>query len=361
MHVKVFSSLDKLRESWLTLQQQGVFYIFQSIQWIDVWLQTAGKGLKEELFILAVSQTENDPPFMIIPLSIYKKNGIRYLGSLGGGHTDFAGAVLQNNAQSLYSTELLWENIIKKARLNRVDIIRIRKIPSMIENIPNPLFSSLCVHEEMNYAINLKTTWEKYYSSKIKTKIKSDLKRRKKLLTEQGVVKFYVAENKDEKNRLTKVMISQKTKRYQYKNIKNQFELADNIDLYIQVTDKLPTSHLSALMLNDIVLAVHWGIVFDGRFYHIMPAHDEKYGKYAPGKILLMHLIEWSFQNKLSYFDFTCGNEIYKKDFANVENILYEFNKPISLKGKIYFDFRNKLGELKERMKTNKSLSETNS
>jgi CelD/BcsL family acetyltransferase involved in cellulose biosynthesis len=240
-----------------------------------------------------------------------------------------------------------------------VDIIRIRKIPLLIDDIPNLLYTGACIHEEMNYSIILNESWDNYYSLR-KSKIKADSKRRTKLLSEKGRLRFYVPSNKEEMIDLTKVMIQQKEARYKHKKFNNQFRDVENINFYSEATKNFPdgTPHLSALLLDNKIIAIHWGLVYDNRFYHIMPAHDHEWSKYAPGRLLLQNLIEWSFENKLEYFDFTCGDEIYKKDWSNIERSLYEYRQVLSLKARLFLYVFSKIELLKIVIKKNKTLFE---
>ena len=43
----------------------------------------------------------------------------------------------------------------------------------------------------------------------------------------------------------------------------------------------------------------------------------EDFEKYSPGRILISLLIKWSISKKLKFFDFTLGDESYKKSWSN--------------------------------------------
>ena len=52
---------------------------------------------------------------------------------------------------------------------------------------------------------------------------------------------------------------------------------------------------------------------------------------------MLLELIKWSIENRLNLFDFTVGEEHYKKDWCDSEIKLYEMVKPMTIKGNIFW------------------------
>ena len=75
---------------------------------------------------------------------------------------------------------------------------------------------------------------------------------------------------------------------------------------------------------DEKILSVHWGVVYKNIFYHLMPSISQnEFMKYAPGRLLLFNLIQWSIDNKIYKFDFTIGDEGYKRDWTKENNFLY--------------------------------------
>jgi CelD/BcsL family acetyltransferase involved in cellulose biosynthesis len=73
---------------------------------------------------------------------------------------------------------------------------------------------------------------------------------------------------------------------------------------------------VSSLTAGDRVLAVHIGMVDQGRFYSWVTTYDSTYSQYAPGRLLLHFLLEESFQQQHTEFDFLWGGEDYKWHYA---------------------------------------------
>ena len=339
MRIDVTSRIEHIRDDWEKLQSEGGPYLFQTIEWVEHWLLTAGEHQRIEPFLLSIRQRENDGPVLILPLGIRSFFGIRILTFLGGFHADYAGIVENPNLN--FSNVNLWDVIVEEAKKNHVDGIWIRNIPSEVGGRPNPLNTQGCSPLEEAPSINLSGSWEDFYNTRIKTKVRADSRRQRKRLSELGSLSFRVARNNDEATILTKIMVDQKQSRYDEMGIKNQFQDQANIDFYVKSTldRKGPPPHISALYLDDRVISVHWGEVYNGRFYYLMPSHDPEWDKYSPGRLLLEHLIEWSFTNNLEVFDFTVGGEGYKYDWATHEMPLYEYKRALTGKGMIFLKF----------------------
>ena len=69
-----------------------------------------------------------------------------------------------------------------------------------------------------------------------------------------------------------------------------------------------------------------------------MPWYESgEWARYSPGRLLLEHLLESSFEQGLREFDFTIGDEPYKSAFCNASDALYRLIRPRSALGWAYY------------------------
>lgn len=338
MEVRIFSEIAALRNDWLRLQSIGHACVFQTYDWAEFWLGTVGRAEKVRPFVASVYQAGQDQPFLIIPLAVHSVRGIRCLTALGGFHADYAGAVIAPEMALSYSPDVVRDAILTRARQSGVDLVWVRRIPPLIDDVPNPLYRDGSAPNDLALSARLDGSWDTYYTAQIKSRIRADSRRQIKRLSELGQLRFRIAESEQERRRLTDIMIAQKRTRYQAKNIKDQFVASSNRQFYLDAAERGMTTgvQVCALLLDEKVLAVHWGAVYGGRFYYLMPSHDPQWEKYSPGRLLLEHLMQWSFANGLRVFDFTNGDEPYKLEWASTTTPLHEFRQPVTLKGRIY-------------------------
>jgi CelD/BcsL family acetyltransferase involved in cellulose biosynthesis len=71
----------------------------------------------------------------------------------------------------------------------------------------------------------------------------------------------------------------------------------------------------SFLTLAGRPLAAHFGCLHDGRRYYFTPTYDVEHARFSPGKVLLRHLIDASFEQAV-VFDFQNDLETYKLDWS---------------------------------------------
>jgi hypothetical protein len=75
--------------------------------------------------------------------------------------------------------------------------------------------------------------------------------------------------------------------------------------------------HFSRITIDGISAAWHMGFVFKKRFYYYLPAHEERYQRFSPGKLILLKCIEDAIQKGIWVYDFLRGDESYKTGWTN--------------------------------------------
>ncbi|MGH9362137.1 MAG: GNAT family N-acetyltransferase, partial [Thermoanaerobaculia bacterium] len=136
----------------------------------------------------------------------------------------------------------------------------------------------------------------------------------------------------------------------------SRFEDPSFCALYERLAEELdPGAELrfSLLELNGKPLAYHFGFELDGKLLWYKPTFDVDWWEQSPGEVLLRHLILYVRDHGLRELDFTCGDEPFKRRFANVirENSLLSFY-PAGVRGR----GRRALQRAREGLKRRKSL-----
>jgi CelD/BcsL family acetyltransferase involved in cellulose biosynthesis len=74
-------------------------------------------------------------------------------------------------------------------------------------------------------------------------------------------------------------------------------------------------AHYAALELNGQSIAWHLGLTFRRDLYWWIPAHDEAWQTFSPGKVLLALLVEHGIRSGTSNLHFLTGLQRYKLDW----------------------------------------------
>lgn len=351
LQINIYNSFSpQLEKLWHEFEIEAAWSPFQTYGWLSHWQNTVGGPLHKIIPQIAVLKKDN-LIIAILPTGICKKMGIRVLEWLGGIHTDYMGPLLYKDYYlHINDFQTVWKEILKL--MNPVDVIHLRRQPKMIGSIENPFVTVFKVtHTDNAYKSNLTGKWEEFYNNRIKKKMRADSIRQRKCMGKKGNLVFKIADSDFEANIIIKKMIEQKSQRYQDTGVTDMLAVQQHRDFYRGMVG-LPLGAFnltcSALMINDFIVATHVGIVNENCFYYLMPANQSgEWQAYSAGRILLENLVSWSFESAIKTFDFTIGDEQYKKNWCDEEIKLFEYIEPVNYKGKCYVYFQVFIKKLK--------------
>ena len=334
--IKIFNNFDsEIEKIWINFEKDSKNYCFQNFYWLKNW--HANLTTKTKIFNILVFQ--NEKIIMIIPLYTESKNGVRILKWQGGDRADYMGCLLTTNFFIEKKNFIkIWEKI--KKEINLFDIVYLQRQPKKILNNINPFFSYLKNYEDyVTNSINLEKDFNLFLSKNVKSKFISDTKRRINGLQKLGELKFEIIDNTNdlEVKSTVKNIFIEKAQRLEKYKLKNPFN-EEAKKFYLNFDNQYFKNgylHISKLTINETTISYHWGVVYKNVFYHLVPTITEsEYVKYAPGRIHLQNLIKWATTQNILKFDFTIGNEEYKKDWTNSSEYLHSH---IELNSYFYF------------------------
>ena len=338
--IKVFSELNsELKEYWVKLETNSNNYCFQSYDWFENWVNVFQLNNKNNSICIIVILLKSEV-FGIIPFQIEAKSSLKILKWAGTDQSDYCGPILNKKFLTDKETFIdLWKQIIKS--LPSIDLIYLNKQPKSIEKIDNPFVSCLKNYKDSNtYNILLPNSWDDYVKKILKKNFFLQNERKKKQLKKAGKLKFKIATSKEEKNKFLNELILQKNIKLKLSDNKNIFK-ENSLNFYKNFENANLSNiktHLCALSLNEELIAIHWGVIYKKRFYYLLLSMKEgELDRYSPGRLLISLLIRWSISKKIKIFDFTLGEENYKKSWSNSTDELYNYIKLITLRGFILY------------------------
>ena len=334
--IKIYRTFNnELKEIWLQLEQRSHITPFQYYNWLLNWHQTAGS--KYSLFIVCVKF--GDQVEAILPLGIDSTRRVKTLEWLGGSHNDYMSPVLHLNSEKVFKDiHSIWSEVV--SALPRFDVLHLAKQVPRLGNKDNPFLNIYPSNISMNsYQSKIGSEWEVFKES-IPKKVLADSRRQRKRLSNLGSLKFNVINANENNHAFLKIMFAFKQERYKQMGVNNFLKLKEHRDFYQNIPQSISSTariHCSTLTLDGEVIALHWGLIDKSTFYYLMPAYNiSEWAKFSPGKLLLEDLMQWSIENKLSLFDFTGGEETYKKIWSNNSISLHEIIHPFTAWGYAY-------------------------
>lgn len=323
-----------LQSIWQRFEKECDHYVFQSYDWLAHWYQTIGinyHSLKPCITIV----TDNSMLVALFPFGIRKCLGARVLEFLGGDQSDYNSPLIYPEYSNPHLSNSIWESV--NNQLPTHDIQLFNKLPARLNQSENSIFHFWqCRLVNDAYAATLPESWE-LYKQCISKKMRNDSKRQLRRLAENGTVQFLIAATDEEYDRFVTAMFEQKRRRFQETGARDVLSDAATQAFYRSLRGAIGDKgsvHLSALILNDNILATHWGITYGDRFYFLIPTFaGGEWEKFSVGRLLQERIMEWAIYNGLKIFDFTIGGEQYKKIWSDREMHIYNKQNLITLMG----------------------------
>ena len=93
--------------------------------------------------------------------------------------------------------------------------------------------------------------------------------------------------------------------------------------------------HLSRLDVGDTWAAVNLGLTFGDCYYHVLASYDDgEVSRFGPGAAHLRELLQYALRRGCKRFDFTIGDEPYKRDWCETEQQLFDHSAAVTLRGR---------------------------
>ncbi|MDJ0673961.1 MAG: GNAT family N-acetyltransferase [Calothrix sp. MO_167.B42] len=156
-------------------------------------------------------------------------------------------------------------------------------------------------------------TWDKFtaHVKSRRSKLLADARRcQRKLAKDVGSITFRWQDTREE---VFDFCI--KFKSTQFHSFHKLFAQPSNVNFFIELA-KQGLLVVSSFSAGETLVAANLGALWQGRFYYWIPTYDPQYASYSPGRLMLLSILENSYEQKHQEFDFLIGREIYKWHYA---------------------------------------------
>jgi CelD/BcsL family acetyltransferase involved in cellulose biosynthesis len=317
-------------------------YIFQSREFLDIWLDTIGKASRVEPYFVMVRDADGRP-VLYLPLIIETKFNVRLLRFMDCGVADYnAPIVAAGRSLSPQEFHAVWTEVL--ALLPSFDVIDLKKIANDVAGAVNPLTYLDCTpFGDSGHAIVLTRLREQTDTRRAVVRLRRKLQTYAKGLSQIGEPRFIVNPDAAEAARVAERLLELKRQKYQRTSTPD-FLTAPGVERFyreMMSPGRLGAiSHLSALTIGDTVTSAHLGFIGRGRFYYIFPAYDTEFGRYRVGHLLLQHLIDQSVTQDFDTFDLGIGDASYKNKWATHRLALHNHERAATAAGRVYLQMR---------------------
>ena len=286
---------------------------------------------------------------MILVTSIETRGLTRRLTWLGAQLCDYNAPLLAEHFSDHMSAErfvLAWRDVVKLLQANprlRFDLIDLQKMPEAIGGQRNPFLDlqsfnfQVLPHPSGAYVANLGRDWEQFYAAKRSSQTRKKERKQLKHLAELGDVRFVDVQDGDDIVHTLDTLMSQKSRAFAKMGVEDFFARPGYREFFLDVAADPAMRemiHVSRLDVGATTAATNVGLTFRGCYYLILSSYDDgDVSRFGPGRAHLHELLRHAIDRGFQRFDFTVGDEPYKRDWSDTELRLYDHLAAVTLRG----------------------------
>lgn len=335
IRIAVYEDLSAIERDWRAFEPHADCTVFQSFDWLATWQRHIG-ARNGVLPAIVVARDGEGTILFLLPLAVRPAGFARELTWLGSELCDYNAPLLA----ATFSTRIdakrfmaLWENIARCLQDNPrlyYDSIILTKMPETVGAQQNPMrHLGGTINASGAYLTHLTGDWETFYTAKRSSATRRHDRSKRRRLAEFGEVKFVNPAGDSETLRTLDALMAQKARWFAHMGVANLFARPGYAEFYRALATDPATRHLvhvSRLDVGATAAAVNFGLTYRDCYYHMLASYDDgEVSRFGPGAAHLLDLLHLAIDRGFRIFDFTIGDERYKRDWCDTELKLYDF------------------------------------
>jgi CelD/BcsL family acetyltransferase involved in cellulose biosynthesis len=341
IQISVHENLAAIESEWRAFERTADCTVFQTFEWLDTWQRHVG-ARNDVRPAVVVGRASDGSLAFILPLATRPMPFGRELVFLGTELCDYNGPMLAAGfTAAVPDFAALWRRIgaaLKAHPRLRYDVVHLEKMPASIGSQPNPLLAlGVTDNPSGAYATALGETWDAFYAAKRSSATRSRDRGKRKKLAEHGAVAFVEPQASHDVLATIDTLVAQKSRSFARMGVSNIFARPGYLDFYRALFSDPKSrglTHLSRLDCGAEPVAVNLGLTFRGTYYHLQASHtDGEASRFGPGAAHLHDLLRNAIERGFVRYDFTIGDEPYKRDWCDGVIPLYDYYAAASPRG----------------------------
>lgn len=347
--IAVRSDPAAVMTDWEALEPQAT--AFQTRAWLlPLYRIVAPKFGATPLFV-TVRDRDSNRPLMLLPLCIRRRWGLVVIEFPDFGVTDYNAPLLSAGIDlDAAQTHELWGEIC--ARLPPADMVLFDKVPGMVfgRNVPLTKLKGVRIQDQRAWALSLPKTREEYDRTILRSKDRKEQRRkRRNLIDSVGALTFVDAANEREGREIFQAFRQQRRVRFKetgYHDILNEpVFLAFWETVIFEPWGRFAS--LCALKAGDRIVATLLGLRHNDSYLFLAQCFECIAEGLSPGIVAMDEMVTHLIESGTKVFDFTLGNEGYKRQFGVEALLLHEGIWPLSPRGWLFLQAVNAKRHLK--------------
>jgi CelD/BcsL family acetyltransferase involved in cellulose biosynthesis len=335
IRIAVYEDMSAIERDWRAFEPQADCTVFQSFDWLSTWQRHIGArhGVRPAL---VVAYDAGGAILCVLPLAVCSAGLARELSWLGSELCDYNAPLLVRGFSDQFDRArflALWTEITKLVQANarlHYDTIILTKMPEKVGAQANPMrHLGGTINPSGAYLTHLSGDWETFYSAKRSSATRRRDRTKRKKLSEMGEIRYVEPAAGAETLHTLDTLMTQKARLFAHMGVANLFAKPGHTEFYRAIAGDpalRPLVHISRLDVGAIPAAVNLGLTYRDCYYHLLASYDDgDVSRFGPGAAHLHDLMHQAIDRGLRVFDFTIGDERYKRDWCDTELTLYDY------------------------------------
>jgi CelD/BcsL family acetyltransferase involved in cellulose biosynthesis len=343
LDLSIGRDLAGIETEWRAFEAEADCTAFQTFEWLSAWMRNIAPHERVTPAIVVGRTAERRILFMM-PLAVEEASLTRRLAWLGSDLCDYNGPLLARDfGRHVGEAGFpgLWRDILDRLRADaklRPDIVILEKMPETIGSQANPFMAlPVAANPSGAYLAHLSGTWDEFYAARRSSATRRRDRTKRKRLAALGEVRFTTPDTLPAIGDSLSTLFVQKARSFAKMGVADIFRRPGWAEFYREVAARSANRglvHVSRLEVGDDPAAVNLGLVFKNRYHHILASYDDgEVSRYGPGAAHLHDLMGYAIEHGCEAFDFTIGDEGYKRDWSDTRITLYDHRAALSWRG----------------------------
>jgi len=340
--LSVHSELAAIEPEWRAFERTAAATAFQSFDWLAKWQRHIG-GRQGTRPAVVLGRNGAGDLLFILPLALERRRLVRQLCWLGGDLCDYHAPLLGEGLRAHLAEGFapLWHDVLALLRSSprfRFDLIDLQQMPETVGGEVNP-FGDLKVtlHPSGAHIARLTGDWETFYAGKRSSANRKVERKKLKQMAERGEIGFADAHDGIDAVHVMDVLMTQKGRALARMGVENFLLRPGYRDFFLDLATDASLSgfvHVGRMTVGSTIAATSFGLIHRDCYYLMLSSYDDgELAKFGPGRAHLHELIRRAIGRGLAYFDFTVGDESYKREWSDVELRLYDHTAAATMRG----------------------------
>ena len=344
IRLTVHEDLSAVEQDWRGFEGRADGTVFQTFDWLSTWQRHIGtrSGVRPAIVV----GRDAGGILFILALSTRAVGFVRELAWLGSDLCDYNAPLLAQDFPERFDRAdftALWAGVthcLQGGAPHRYDVVNLTKMPATVGGQPNPMLSlGVAVNPSGAYLTHLAEDWETFYAAKRSSTTRRRDRSKRKRLSEFGEIRFVNPEHAADILSTLDLLMTQKARSFSRMGVANLFVRPGHAEFYRAVASEPATRHLvhvSRLEVGATAAAINLGLTYRDCYYHLLASYDDgELSRLGPGTAHLHDLLHLAIDRGFRIFDFTIGDERYKRDWCDTEIKLYDHISAATWRGAV--------------------------